>query len=284
MSGYQTSGYGVHDTFARALAAESAEECAKLLGDVSGQLDAFREAMPHALRGEWPSVVVAVNRWRGLVDAVLESASDEVPDLVRKVDGHFGILTASHIVSEEPVRYLDHLIADMPFSPLVARFGQDVGAGIVAIDAVRLLLPGFTQLRLGASPGWPGLPEGSDTNRYRRLVDIALRSMQPPLTRVRELFDLNTSEIAELFGVKRQAVEQWEQNGDVPAARREKLADLLSVGELLGRKLKPGRLPLAARRRADAYGGLTMLDMVRVDRGAELRELTERAFDWSATA
>ena len=80
--------------------------------------------------------------------------------------------------------------------------------------------------------------------------------------------------------MKRQAVEQWEHKGDVPAARLEKLANLPSVGEMLERKLSAGRLPLVARRRADNYGGLTMLEMVRADRDVELRELTERAFDW----
>jgi hypothetical protein len=108
--------------------------------------------------------------------------------------------------------------------------------------------------------------------------------MQPPLVRVKDLFDLTNSEVADLFGVKRQAVDQWEGSGEVPTARREKLANLLSVGELLARKLTPGRLPLVARRRADVYGGLTMLDMVRTDRDGELRTLTEQAFDWSGTA
>ncbi len=280
---YRTSGYGVRDTLARALRAESADECAKLLEDVSDQFDAFREAMPQALRGEWSSIVVLVNRWHGLIGDVLESASDELPDLVRKTDGHFGILTSAHVLSVEPIRYLDHLISDVPFSPLISRFGRDVGFGVVAIDAIRLLLPGCSRLRIDASSGWPDLPEGSDVVRYHRLVDLALRSMEPPLARVRGLFDLNTGEIAELFGVKRQAVEQWEQNGDVPAARREKLANLLSVGELLERKLSPGRLSLVARRRADVYGGLTMLDMVRSDRDGELRKLTEQAFDWAGT-
>ncbi|MDA8358086.1 MAG: hypothetical protein M0Z95_17740 [Actinomycetota bacterium] len=87
-----------------------------------------------------------------------------------------------------------------------------------------------------------------------------------------------------MSGVKRRAVEQWEHKGDVPAARLEKLAKLLSVGELLERKLSPGRLPLVARRRADVYSGLMMLEMLRADRDGELRELTERAFDWSGTA
>jgi len=284
MISYRTSGYGVNDTLARALGAESANECAKLLAGISGQFDAFREAIPHALRGEWPSIVVLVNRWHGLIGDVLESASDELPDLVRKTGDHFGILTAAHVLSVEPTHYLDHLISDVPFSPLITRFGQDVGVGVVAIDAVRLLLPGVRQLLIDVSSGWPDLPEGSDVTRYRRLVDMALRSMQPPLAQVRELFGLNTGEVAELFSVTRQAVEQWEQNGDVPTARREKLANLLSVGELLERKLSPGRLPLVARKRADVYGGLTMLEMVRSDRDGELRKLTDQAFDWSGTA
>lgn len=271
-------------TLARALRAESAEECARLLEDVSDRFGAFGEAMPHALRGEWPSVVVLVNRWHGLMDEVLQSASAELPDLVARLDDHFGILTASHVMSAEPIRYLNHLIAEVPFSPLISQFGKDVGVGVVMIDALRIMLPGCQQLRMNASSGWPDLPDGADPDRFRRLVDIALRSSEPPLMRVRNLYDLSTAEMADLFGVRRQAVEQWEQRGDVPAARREKLANLLSIGELLERKLSPGRLPLVARRRADAYGGLTMLDMVKQDRDDELRELTERAFDWAATA
>lgn len=284
MAENRTISYRVQDMLVHGLDVDSADECAKLLGGVSEEFVAFRETMPHALRGEWSSVIVLVNRWHRLVDAVLESASYKEPQFVRKLDDRFGIVTASGVVSEEPIRYLDHLIVEVPFSPLIRLFGADVGVGMVAIDAVRWLLPGYHQLRFEASPGWPDLPEGSDTTRYRRLVELALRSMQPPLARVRELFDLNTGEIAELFGVTRQAVEQWERNGDVPVARHEKLANLLSVGELLERKLKPGRLPLIARKRADAYGGVTMLDMVRADRDDELRELTERAFDWSVTA
>ena len=172
----------------------------------------------------------------------------------------------------------------MPFSPLVTGYGEQVGVGVVLIDAVRTLLPGGTPLRIDASPGWPDLPAGTDAARYGRMVDLTLRSMEPPLVRVRELFDLNVTELGDLFGVSRQAVEQWEQQGDVPTARREKMANVLAVGELLARKLAAGRLPLVARRPANVYGGLTMLEMVRADRDVELRELTEQAFDWSGAA
>lgn len=281
---YSTGGYGFRSTLGQALRADSADECAKLLSDVSDQFDVFREAMPHALRGEWSAVTVLVSQWHSLVGSIVESAAEELPELVKRINDGFGMVTTSHELSHEPIRYLDHLISDVPFSPLITQFGRDVGVGVIAINEVRWLLPGCPQLNLGASAGWPDLPEGTDASRYRRLVDLAIRSMQPPLVRVKDLFGLTNSEVAELFGVKRQAVDQWEESGEVPTARREKLVNLLSVGELLARKLSPGRLPLVARRRADVYGGITMLDMVASDRDAELRELTERAFDWSGTA
>jgi transcriptional regulator with XRE-family HTH domain len=281
---YSTSGYGVRSTLGQALRADSGDECAKLLADVSDQFDVFREAMPHALRGEWPAVTVLVSQWHSLVGSIVESAAEELPELVKRINDGFGVMTTSHELSREPLRFLDHLISEVPFSPLIAQFGRDVGVGVIAINEVRWLLPGCPQLNLGVSAGWPDLPKGTDASRYRRLVDLAIRSMQPPLTRVKDLLGLTNSDVADLFGVKRQAVDQWEESGEVPTARREKLANLLTVGDLLERKLSPGRLQLVARRRADAYGGITMLDMVAADRDAELRELTERAFDWSGTA
>jgi DNA-binding transcriptional regulator YiaG len=255
-----------------------------LLAELPDQFSVFREAMPDALRGEWPAVTVLVSRWRSLVDSIAKSAAEVMPDLVKRINDGYRLVTTSHELSNEPLRYLDHLISDVPFSPLIAQFGSDVGVGVIAINEFRWLLPGCPMLDLGVSPGWPDLPEDTDATRYRRLVDLAIRSMQPPLVRMKGIFGLTNSEVADLFGVSRQAVDQWEASGDVPPGRREKLANLLSVGELLARKLSPGRLPLVARRRADIYGGITMLDMVTIDRDTELRELTERAFDWSGTA
>ncbi len=284
MLNYRTSNFEASNSLAGAFSAETAEECARLLADLANQFHAFEEVMLRALRGEWPSVVVLVNSWHRLIGDVLEAASGQFPDLVQKSNDQFSIMTASSVLSAEPIGYLNRLISEVPFLPLVSRFGRNIGASVVAINAVRLLLPGCPPLRIDVSPGWPDLPEGSDIDRYRRLVDLALRSMQPPLSRLKDLFNLNTGECAELFNVTRQAVEQWETNGDVPTARREKLANLLSIGELMERKLSPGRLPLVARRRADVYGGLTMLEMVRADRDDELRKLTEQAFDWSGAA
>lgn len=279
-----TLGLRAEEALAGALAARTAGECAEHLGHVVARLDVFGAALPDALRGEWSAVRFVVGRWRGLIGDVLGTASAAMPDLVWELDGGFGVVTASGAVSPEPVRYLEHLISEAPFSSLLTCFGEPVGIVVVAIDALRGLLPGQAALRLDVSCGWRDLPEGSDPARFHRLVDMALRSLEPPLVRARALFGLTNAELGDLFGVTRQAVDQWERGGGVPSARGPKLADLLAVGELLDRKLKPGRLPLIARRPAADYGGMTMLDMVRADRSAELRALVESAVDWSATA
>jgi hypothetical protein len=98
-----------------------------------------------------------------------------------------------------------------------------------------------------------------------------------------QLFGLDRTEVALLFGVTRQAVEQWEQRG-VPAERQAKVLTIQAIGELLARKLRPGTLPGVARRRAEAYRGGTMLDMIAQDQHEALLEDVRASFDWAATA
>jgi transcriptional regulator with XRE-family HTH domain len=267
----------------RAFRATSASECAHELVGVAERFGPLGEVIPCALRGEWSSVVFLARMWQALIDDVLQLASGELPELVQRADASTAVRAASGEFSVQPSHYLDCVVVDLPFSPFVAAFGPTLGIGVHAINAVRSVLPGCSTYALDPSPAWRDLPRGTDIQRYRRLVELALRGMQPPLVRVKELFGLNNSEVADMFGVSRQAVDQWEIAGDVSALRRPKLANLLSVGELLDRKLAPGRLPLIARRPAAAYGGMTMVEMVADGRDAELVELTGGALDWSAT-
>lgn len=284
MAKYSTIGLRGEKPLFKALEAERAGECAKWLSDLSSLFEPFDVVMPRALRGEWTSVVDFVRRWDGLIGDLLDTAYQVAPDLVRPVNNDFGILTASHRVSAEPVHHLFRLAEEAPFSPFVSCYGPAVGIGVTAVDELRMVLPGFARLQLDEACGWPDLPEGSNPDRFRRLVAMALRKSAPPIARAKELFGLSSAEVADLFGVSRQAVMQWEASGEIPAARRSKLNNLLAVGEIFERKLRPERLPLVARKPASDYGGLTMLEMVRHDRDAELLEITELAFDWSTTA
>jgi hypothetical protein len=102
------------------------------------------------------------------------------------------------------------------------------------------------------------------------------------LDRIQEIFELSTAELARLFGVRRQAVGQWRERG-LPGARQEKAAATAAVADLLSHRLRPDRIPGAARRPAAAYGGRTMLEMIEADRHLELLDEVRRSFDWATT-
>lgn len=100
---------------------------------------------------------------------------------------------------------------------------------------------------------------------------------------IQDVFGLTDTELAGLFGVRRQAVGQWRARG-LPSARQEKAAAVASVGDLLRHRLKRERIPGIARRPARAYGGLTMLEMIERDRHLELLMEVRSSFDWAAAA
>ena len=102
------------------------------------------------------------------------------------------------------------------------------------------------------------------------------------LATIEEPLGLNRTEAGRLFGVTRQAVESWHESG-VPRRRQEKAATVAAVADLLSRRLKPERLPGIARRPAEAYGGLTMLEMIERDRHLELLAIVRASFDWAQT-
>ncbi len=103
------------------------------------------------------------------------------------------------------------------------------------------------------------------------------------LASIEEPLGLNKTETGRMFGVSRQAVDSWHESG-VPGARQEKAAAVAAVADLLARRLKPERIPGIARRPADAYGGLSMLEMIVEDRHLELLAIVRASFDWSNTA
>lgn len=100
---------------------------------------------------------------------------------------------------------------------------------------------------------------------------------------VQETLALSDTELARLFGVRRQAIAQWRSRG-VPSVRQSKAATVAAICDLLGHRLKPERIPGAARRPAVAYGGLSMLEMIERDRHEELLEQVRASFDWAAAA
>ena len=174
-------------------------------------------------------------------------------------------------------------VADAPGPPWVASHGRGLGIALTLIEDVRRAEAGLTPLPEPPS-GFPDLGPDADLDRYRRLVGFALRGEALPLDRVQEIFGLSRTDTAQVFGVSRQAVQQWHDRG-VPETHLERLDRLLlRAWRLLERKLKPGQVPLVARRPAAAYGGKSLLDMVAAGRDRDVHGGLETALDWSATA
>lgn len=103
------------------------------------------------------------------------------------------------------------------------------------------------------------------------------------LDEIQGAFGLSKSELGRLFGVSRQAVDQWRARS-IPGGRQEKAATIAALADLLSHQLKAERLPGIARRPSRAYGGLTMLEMLERDRHRELLERVRRSFDWATAA
>jgi len=100
---------------------------------------------------------------------------------------------------------------------------------------------------------------------------------------IAETFELTETELGRLFGVSRQAVGQWRDRG-VPSNRMTRVTTVAAICDLLGHQLKPERIPGVARRPAEAYGGLSMLDMIERGREDELLRMVRRTFDWASPA
>jgi hypothetical protein len=119
--------------------------------------------------------------------------------------------------------------------------------------------------------------------RYDLSMATAVLPVTTLLDEIQYGFGLSSSELGRLFGVSRQAVEQWRARG-IPTARQEKAATVAAIADLLSHQLKPERLPGIARRRAPAYGGRTMLQMIERDYHRELLERVRDSFDWATAA
>jgi hypothetical protein len=209
------------------------------------------EPLPAALRGDEAAARSYARRWRRHVRDLLRDrpgAPASTPDV------------------------LDLVALTAPFDP-----AGPLHALVSAADAIiggMTPPPATTPLEL---------PDPLDYQRFTRVVLAELSGAGTGLERLLAAWELSVTGAAALFGVRRQAVQQWLAEG-VPSARLPKLLVVLQIADLLERNLLPERVPAVVRTPADAYGGASILEMVAADRHVELRELVALSFDWAASA
>ncbi len=244
--------------------------------------------LEHALGGSADATREYVRYYHVLTLRVLDEAHRVHPDVVvRTPDGHLALIDVRGIPRRAPVEALETAAAEAPFGPWTARFPLEEAVALDLASRVRQLI-GLHALELApADSGHWEVVDVDDLTAHRFLRRVRFHLNHPhdehPLRRLMDAFELSKTKLGSLFGVRRQAVDQWLERG-VPAERQEKVQTLLAIADLLERKLKPGRLAGVARRPADAYGGKTMLELIAADRHRELLELVRESFDWASAA
>lgn len=260
-------------TTASLLTSESPDEALASLRSISEvDLHELARVVDHAVHGAAAAVESYVRSYRDLLAPALELLARQRPDLP--------------LAGEAAALDLLWSAAEAPFSGWVAERGPGEGVALALVERLRAFDPAARPLADAASalPGW-GL-SAAEWLRFHSLVEAELRSLTgstADVSRLRELFDLSLTELGALFGASRQAATKWLREG-LPVSRRAKAATVAALGELLERKLRPGRVPAVARRPAAAYGDRSMLDRVAADEHEELLREVRESFDWAATA
>ncbi len=218
----------------------------KLVADV-------RRWLPAALAGDEQAARRYARAWRALV-LVLMAENPEAPPAATEVLDHLA-LTAP----------FDH---EGPFQALVS-----VAAGII---------PGM-ELVTAPRTARSALPRPDDYARFARTVVNELSGAGPGLDHLMASWGVTVTDVARLFGVRRQAVQQWLDQG-LPAARQPKLVAILEIADLLERNLLPERIPGIVRTASEAYDGRSMLELIAADRQDDLLQSVRRSFDWAWSA
>ena len=210
-------------------------------------------ALPLALRGDEAGCRRYAQAWRRVVRELLEPYPD---------------------TPAASVAVLEHLA-------LTAPFGADGALGAL-VSVAAAIIPDMQAPTVTARP--PARPpEPTGLARFTRLVLAELDGAGTGLEPLMASWHLSVTDLGRLFGVRRQAVQQWLEAG-VPAARRPKLLAILGIADLLERNLQPERIPAVVRSPSAADGGRSMLEAIAADRYDEILERTRRSFDWAWSA
>ncbi len=203
--------------------------------------------LPRALAGDEAAGRRYARAWRRLVHAVVPDDSPAAAAVI-----------------------LDHLALTAPFDPGgPARALVSVASGIIG------------PVPIATDTGPAPLPQALDYQRFSRTVLAEISGAGTGLERLLAGWQLGISDVARLFGVSRQAVQQWLDDG-VPPSRQPKLQDVHRIADLLERNMLSERIPAVVRSPAPAFDDLSMLELIALDRHGELLEEVARSFDWAA--
>jgi transcriptional regulator with XRE-family HTH domain len=261
-------------------------------GIAGAAMQGIESSMPEALHGERAQLRIYIDAYLLLQLLMLNAVGKARPDVIAYDEAHNTVTLFEakpyQASGQQPVRWLKAALEQeamsAPFSEWVGTLGAGRGTAVAFVAQLRSMLRDTKPLaspRERRLPMWP-LSDQQVVTFYRAVGDELAR-IDTPLERIASVFGVSRTELARLFGVRRQAIEQWEARG-VPAERQEKLATLDAIVDVLTAKLKLDRIPGVLRRPASAYGGRSILEAVAADEQALVLDELRNAFDWAAAA
>jgi hypothetical protein len=258
------------------------EKLPRLVGRLAG-LDELARSAEGALTGDFDAARIYVGHYRELTRWLLEAAARARPELISiNQQGDMEVRDSSGARGGFIAAVLDETAAEAPFSRWTATCGLRLGVALHALASLRLMLPDTYPLDPPSAAQVPQISE-HDARRFLFAVRRSLNAQEPPLERIQQVFGVNYTELGRLFGVSRQGAKDWLERG-VPTDRKDKVATVAAIADVLERKLKADRIPGIARRPAQAYRDNTMLELIAADRHLELLDITRRSFDWATSA
>lgn|SRR5207249_5907132 len=213
----------------------------------------LQQALPAALAGDEDAARRYARAWHQLVLQLVGSASR---------------------APASAVEVLDRLSLTAPFDPL---------GPIHALMSVASTIIGDMDQRPAVRSSPVILPASIDFDGFTRAVLDELAGAGSAIRSLLSAWQLSIAEAARLFGVTRQAMQQW-LAGDVPPARLPKVLAVVRIADLLSRNIRPERIGGIVRSPVPGYAGATMLQLIAQDRHQELLDSVAGSFDWAATA
>jgi hypothetical protein len=241
------------------LTADAASAADRLAADLPDIAAALEIILPKALSGEPDATRRFVVYFRVLSERVAEDVETASPNLNRAM------------VSKLLIQKLNQI-------PLLAPSADAYGVLLATVNVARWIAgtESLVPVRSIDPARWL---------RFARGVDSALeeQSRSDPLERVMKTFDLNTTEIGEILGVSRQAVDKWLFSG-IPPDRAARIVAMDEVATVLHRRLRSGYVAAVVRRPAEKFDGKTFLKLFTEGREQEVLDAVRASFDFSSVA
>ncbi len=233
----------------------------EVLPDIVAALDVL---MPRVIAG---GDRTAVRRYASYVDAAAQALT---------------ALPARRPAEIPPASVVFQLLRrDVTEIPWVAPSTDGVGVITVLVDRLRGFAGGLPQQRMRTRndievPRFTWFLKTMDEIEHEQRC-------ASPLRRAMTTLDLTSSDVAQLMGVTRQAVDKWLLTGP-PADRAQKIGAIAEIADVLRHRLRDGMPAVVARRAAPAYGDRSMLELIADDQHEWLRESVKDSFDYTRVA